>query len=260
MIDDAANTVDGRPIPDLDRLHNLKFPRVPRLDAMCFLHEPNSRIPEAGVCLNDSYSMIAEARYALLEGFRLMQHYRAKDPPNEGTVTFMGQFYGADVALRLYSGGEHLANAIVELLEIDRRALEPYKQGRVSLQGTLARFLASERSSHPLSRSVLELGASADWKWIMEYRSDWVHEQPAQVTGPCMIFKRGEQYWRAVTDREGTSYEIGIGGGAEPDLSVDELLESARAASCRFTDTLVLVAEQYVETVKSAPRRVPVRE
>jgi hypothetical protein len=259
MIDDAANLVDGRPIPDLERLHSLKFPRHPRLDAMCLFSEPESRIPWAAVCLNDSYSMLAEARYALLEGFRLVRHYRAKDPPNEATAAFMGQFYGADVSLRLYAAGEHLANAILDLLAIERGALKSDRRGPISLQARVAKFLAKVWPKHPITHSVMHLGESDDWMRTINYRNYWVHKQAPQVAGHGMIFKRREQYWQRVAQEEGVSFEIGIGGGARPDLSVDDLLEFARAASCLFTDVIVTVAEHYVQTLDAYSQPTPIQ-
>lgn len=253
MIDDALNVVDGRPIPDLEGLHNkFELPRHPRLDAMCFLSDPESRVPRAAVCLNDCYHTLAEARYALLQGFRQLEHYRGKEPPSEPSAVFFGQFYGSDAALRLYSAGEHLANAIIEALDIPPSLLSLYQKNRISLQGVVAEFLSKGNPSHVIATAVGKLGTSDEWKQAVKYRNLWVHEQAPPLAGMGLVFKRGKDYWQKVGSKD---YQLGIGGGDKPDQSVDDLLELVRAASCLFTDVLVVVLEHYMNLLAQAAAR-----
>lgn len=223
---------------------------------MRFHNDPQSRVPFAAPCLNDSYYMLCEARYALIEGFSQVRQNRAKVPPDEWHAAFFGQFYGADVTLRLYAAGEHLANAIIQILALDRAALNDFrKNGRSSLQSVLAKFLASKFPQHLTFRAVQKLAGSKDWKWSMNYRNDWVHEQAPQVRGLGIQFKRDEEYWREGRDSGGTWYEIGFGGHDAPDLSVDDLLEYARGAACDFTEALTAIAANYKEHVVEHPER-----
>lgn len=248
MTDENTSSVGGRLIPDLGLLHGLGLPRHPRLDAMLFHNEPQSRIPHAAPCLNDSYYMLCEARYALIEGFNQVRQNRANNPPDEWHAAFFGQFYGADVTLRLYAAGEHLANAVVEILAIDRAALEGFrKNGRSSLQSVIAKYLASRLPRHSICDAVQKLGRSKDWKRSMNYRNDWVHEQAPQVRGLGIQFKRSEEYWVEGRDSAGTWHEIGFGGQGTPDLSVDDLLEFAGGAACAFTELLTFIAANYKE-------------
>ncbi|MGH9395260.1 MAG: hypothetical protein ACRD18_00200 [Terriglobia bacterium] len=249
MIDDAANMVDGRSIPDLDRLHELGLPRHPSNDAMCFLDNPESRTPLAAVPLSDSYHMLAEARYALLEGFRQLEHYRGKEPPNELSAVFFGQFYGSDVALRLYAAGEYLAGAIIEMLEVEEPMLTPYKKKHVSLQATVAKFLIQQKMDHRITAAVRNLGTSEEWRRAIRYRDDWVHTQALLVSGMGLTFKRGKKPWQKVGP---TVYTLGFGSGDQPEHTVDELLECVRVASCQFTDVLVAAADHYACLLKQA--------
>lgn len=90
MMDGDTNLVDGHPIPDLGRLRRLGLPRHLKLDAMHFLKNPPARMPRAAPCLNGSYYMLCEARYALVEGYRHVQQCRTKEPPNEPCAAFCG--------------------------------------------------------------------------------------------------------------------------------------------------------------------------
>lgn len=223
---------------------------------MHFHDNPQSRVPRAAPCLNDSYYMLCEARYALLEGSNKVRQNRAKEPPDEWHAAFFGQFYGADVTLRLYAAGEHLANAILQLLAIDGAALNDFRRnGRSSLQSVVAKFLASKFPQHPIFKAVQKLAGSKDWKWSMKYRNDWVHEQAPQVRGLGIQFKRGEEYWREVRDPGGAWHEIGFGGQGAPDLSDDDLLEHARGAACDFTEALSAIATNYKDQVLAHPGR-----
>ena len=223
---------------------------------MHFHNDPQSRVPRAAPCLNDSYYVLCEARYALIEGFNQVRKYRANEPPDEWHSAFFGQFYGADVALRLYAAGEHLANAIVEMLGIDKSALKNFRSdSRSSLQAILAKFLASNFPRHPIFAAVRKLGESKDWQRSMNYRNDWVHEQAPQVRGLGIQFKRAEEYRREGRDSGGTYHEIGFGGQGTPDLSVDDLLEFARRAACDFAEALTAIATNYKEQVLAQPER-----
>lgn len=254
MANEETNLPGADSIPDLGPLHLLGLPRHPKLDAMHFVDDPHSRMPRAAPCLNDSYYMLCEARYALIEGFKQVRENRAKEPPDEWHAAFFGQFYGADVTLRLYAAGEHLANAIIEILAIDGNALSSFrKNGPTSLQSALAKFLASKFPGDPISSVVKALGESKDWKRSIHYRNDWVHEQAPQVRGLGIQFKRDKEYWREGKDSNGTWQEIGFGGQNAPDLSVDELLEFAHRATCNFTETLASIAENYKEQVLAHP-------
>src|SRR2546422_912961 len=91
---------------------------------------PGSTVPVATVCLQDATSALEEARYALLEALAHIVWYSEKcEPPNETLAVFFGKFYADDAALRMYAAGEHLANAIINMLEI-KKAVSDFKRSK----------------------------------------------------------------------------------------------------------------------------------
>lgn len=254
-VNDTTGTVPQPDIPELDHLHAVGLPRWPVGDAMCFFDDFENKTPLAAVCLNDCYQMVAEARFALCEGLKQLKHYRGKEPPNEAAGVFFAQFYGADVALRLYAAAEHLASAIVEMLAIDRSSLLKRRRRQDSMQAMVGSYLASEMARHPLSRLVGELSRSASWRRTVDYRNLWVHEQAPLVGGMGLVYRRGKQYWKKFEDPTSRGYQLTFGGGDPPEISVDELLESVGAAFRSFFELLRSVAESYREAVTSSAAR-----
>ena len=108
---------------------------------------PESNIPEASVCLQDAVHTFREARYALYEVFAHKVWYlEKKDPPDEKTAIFFRRFYIDDAALRLYSAGEHLANGIINMLEIKYSDLKDFKKiGRANKRLSEISFLRKDR-------------------------------------------------------------------------------------------------------------------
>lgn len=245
-VDDAANEVAGHRVPNLRRLWDLGLPRHPVLDAAHFLDDPESTIPSASVCLNDALSTLEEARFALVEGFRKVTHYRSKSPPNEPAAVFFGKFYGADVALRLYAAGEHMANAILRMLAILEGDLAPYRKGRISLQAAVADFMLTQKPEHSVSNIIRKLGTSGEWKRTVDYRNLWVHEQAPLVHGMGLAFKRDKQAYHKISYGSRTHYVWTIGGGDKPEISVDELLGFVCSASCLVEDALAGIAGYYL--------------
>ena len=112
-----------------------------------------STIPIASVCLQDATSALEEARYALFEALAHIVWHREKcEPPNETFAVFFGKFYADDAALRIYAAGEHLANAIINMLEItkevsDFKRSKPAKRKNVvSQQAIVGNYLIANQS------------------------------------------------------------------------------------------------------------------
>lgn len=255
--DDSTNQVFGHAIPDLERIWGLGFPLTPTGASIPFLDDPESEIPMAAQCLDDALEMLCEARYALLQAFTQVAHYRQKKPkPNDGAAEFFGKFYAADVSLRLYAAAQHLEQGIVAMLGLDKKTLKrSRKKDRNSLWSAVADYLRSEIPSHPVSVAVAKLYSSKEWGKTIGYRNDWVHSQPPLVGGIGLVFKRGKKRWRKHEQDGQTAYILTGGGGDQPELSLDDLLEFVRAASCKFTDAMVIVCGWYVNLVGQARYR-----
>ena len=210
-------------------------------DFISIKFSPESAIPVALICLTDAVHTLAEARHALYELFAHRIWYEEKrDPPNEMVAVFFGRFYADDTALRLYSAGEHLANAIIFMLEINEKRFKRYKQRKISQQSAVGYFLKKEEPNHPITTAVLKLAKSKDWQKTIEYRNKWVHEQPPTVAGLGMIYERRKRWQRIET-----GYQLTAGGGDKPEYSIDDLVGFIQPAFFQFTDTMEVVVEFY---------------
>ncbi|HEY0068475.1 MAG TPA: hypothetical protein VGE04_00750 [Chloroflexia bacterium] len=132
-------------LPDITNLQRTIAKLFPDFISVPF--GPDSSIPDASVCLRDAVDSIWGARHALHEVYAHQLTYLEKEPsPNEFGAALFGRFYADDVALRLYAASEHLANAIVCMLEINDADLRQYQKGnRISRQGVVGKYLFAKR-------------------------------------------------------------------------------------------------------------------
>jgi len=117
-------------LPKIDDLQKRITRLSPSIISMNFPHK--SEIPIAGVCLIDAIRMVSEARISLQEIYAHRIYYLEKRNPRlEDTAIYFTQYYAINGFLRLYAAAEHLANAIVFSLEIDKSFL---KKGTTYIQ------------------------------------------------------------------------------------------------------------------------------
>jgi hypothetical protein len=245
LLEDSTAASISRQLPSLESLQKLVSLFAKDLISIAFLPNPQSTIPIAAVCLQDTMDTLVEARYALYESFAHRIWYKEiSNPPQEMAAVFFTRFYADDTALRLYSAGEHLANAIIFMLEITEQQLTRYRQTRTSQQSVVGHFLAAEEPNHPITQAIASLVQSEQWQDTVKYRNKWVHEQPPTVDGLGLVYNRSKR-WR----RSGT-LNILEGGGDKPDYSVDDILGFVKPALFLFTDTLTKVVEFYIELLK----------
>ena len=218
---------------------------------------PGSDIPIAAVCLQDATSMLEEARYALLESLaHIVWHREKRETPNESDAVFFGKFYADDAALRIYAAGEHLANAIVNILEIKKEVREFKKQklvkkkSVVSKQAIVGNYLIENNPSHEITKAILKLKESDEWKKTRKYRDDWVHSKPPIVKGMGIEYERRNRL--KVT---ATSIGISFGGGDEPQYTVDDLLGVIKPALFLFTEAVTEIVEYYVDFLNKNQKR-----
>jgi hypothetical protein len=245
VLQDSLVAQISRQLPDLAPLGKVvKLALTPDLISVQFDHE--CTIPVAVVCLQDAFDTLLAARYALseLHAHRIWYGQEREDP-DELLAAFFGRFYAEDTALRLYSAGEHLANAIVFMLEISDEELSKHRtQSRVSQQSIVGHYLVADRPRDPVTKAVTTLAQSQAWRDTLAYRNRLVHEQPPTVKGLGIVYNRRKR-WKA--SRSGKQYKLGIGGGDEPDYSVDDLLSFIQPASFAFTSALTAVVDHYIE-------------
>lgn len=234
----------NKELPDLDELYKMVLSFSPGILPMGF--PPDSDIPVASVCLQDATHTLADARYALHEIFAHRIWYLEKrEVPNERAAIHFMHYYADDAALRLYAAGEHLANAIVCMLEISKNELKPYEEKRVSKQAIAGNFLAKEKPHHPITKSVLRLRDSSEWQKTRRYRDVWVHEQPPTIKGAGIVYERRNRW--EISD---SAHVLNIGGGDEPKYSVNDLLRFVQLSVFLFAEVLTEVVQSYARIVE----------
>ncbi len=233
-------------IPSLKYLQEI----VPRFapDLISIRFSPESAIPVAAVCLQDTLSALEEANYALHESIACRIWYLEKcDPANKGMALFLQKFYLDDVTLRLYSAGEHLAEAIISLLDVKDEELGHYKRRKISRQAVLGEYLKNELPSNPITHVVMKLAKSGEWLKTMDYRSNWVHSQPPLLKDFGIVYRREKRWKRSDS---GKTIKLGIGGGDIPNQSVDDLDQFIRPAMFLFTETFIEIVKYYINLLE----------
>jgi len=225
-------------LPDIDVLKRQIGFLSP--DCISLKFKSDSNFPIAAVCFQDASRTLSESRYALLEAMAHKIWYLEKaNPKDEDNAVFFVRFYSDDVALRLYSAAEHLAKAVVLMLDISDENLKNTKTG--SRFGKVRKILRQTHSDHIITRSFDELYRSKEWKNTIAYRDTWVHNQPPIIKGTGMVFERKRRW--LISESESM---MGIGAGDKPKYSVDDLLSFVKPALFQFTEKLACVVEFYV--------------
>lgn len=246
LLDDPTLLAITQQLPNLDVVQNKVLKLNPSLIAVKF--GPNSNIPTAAVCLQDSSHTLSDARYALHEALAHETWYlNVREVKSEIAATYFARYYLDDVSLRLYSAAEHLSEAIVCLLEIQNTDLHPYRVKLTSRQSILGSYLREKLPSHQITSEILKLANSSEWKATIRYRNDCVHAQPPLVSGLGVAYIR-KQRWKTLDD--GKSYQLGFGGGDEPKYAISDLYNFIKPSLFLFANTLGIVVDLYVNLLE----------
>ena len=233
-------------LPVIDDLQQTTLSLSP--DFISINYKPNSTIPNAAICLQDTVNTLSEARYAFHEVIAHKVWYLEKaESKNEAAAIYFSKFYVDDIALRLYSSAEHLAESIKDMLEISNQELKPFEKKRTSRQAILGNFLRKEKATHNLTIAVIQLADTEEWQKTIKYRDEWVHSQPPLVKGLGIVYKRGQR-WNISNN---SVYTLGVGNGDEPEFSVEDLLKFIQPALFKFTDTVRTVTQFYTNLLKN---------
>jgi len=246
MLDNSDLADINQKLPELETLWRKVNAFDPEMFSIRFPHE--STIPIAGVCFQDASDSLTGARHAVHEYYAHGRWYRERrNPPLEITAIFFERYYLDDAALRLYSGGERIAKAIIAMLEISESALKPFRRSRTSEQSILAKYLSNTSiAPETVSTAVLSLGRSAEWHATIEYRNRWVHDQPPRVKGFGISYSRKKR-WKSTTPGNAV---LAVGGGDEPEYSIDQIAGFITSALDGFTSTLRACVDHYIEILK----------
>jgi hypothetical protein len=235
----------AKQLPDIKQLNIDILSYTPEL--VSFRFTPDSTIPVASVCLHDAFYMLADASYAFHEILAHRAWYLEKrETPVERTAIHFTRFYADDVALRLYAAGEHLANAIINMLEIKKQDLIPYEKKRTSKQVIVWKYLEREDPAHTITQAVKKLALSKELLATLSYRNDWVHGKPPIIKGLGIQYERRKR-WEISDKRIGLSG----GGGDKPKYSDEDLINMVKPALFVFAEVLTDITAWYVQLVES---------
>lgn len=214
-------------------------------EVVSFRFPPDSAVPVASVCLHDTFDTLADAMDAFHEILAHRAWYLEKrKTPIERTAIHSTRFYADDVALRLYAAGEHLANAIIDMLEIKQSGLTPYVKKRISKQIIVWEYLKREEPTHAITQAVKKLAQSEEWLATLNYRNNWVHGKPPIIKGLGIQYERRKR-WEISDKYIGLSF----GGGDEHKYSDEELINMVRLALFVFVEALTDVTAWYVQLI-----------
>jgi hypothetical protein len=178
-------------LPDTRPLFSKAISLCPDLISMAVVTSggrQDSIFPVAAICLHDVAYTLNEVRLALKEALSCRLYYLERtSPPNMNRAVFFSKYYIDDAALRIYAMGEHLAKAILYMLELKVDDM-PKQAEKTSLQSRVGNFLKDQMQDHPLTKAVTGLVNDSNWGKTIGYRNIWVHDQPPIVEGT------GERY------------------------------------------------------------------
>ena len=243
LLTDEELAIIGEKLPDLSSLRDRVLALGPGFILSVF--PPESDTPVAAVCLNDAFGTLEDVVYALHEHYAHGVFYREhRSSPVEMEALHFERYYIDDAALRLYSAAEHLANAIVLMLNLDEEKLRELREKRSSRQAAVGRYLARELPEHTLSRSVGVLARSSHWRSAMKYRNEWVHDQPPTVENLGIVYHR-KRRWKNIEGGRGK--RVALGGGDAPRYTVGQIHEFVKAATLDFVTALDACVDYYLD-------------
>jgi hypothetical protein len=247
ILDDESFDKITQMLPDLETLATKIMKLSPDLISMkCPV---DSNIPVAAVCLQDVLNTLLSVRIALREYHSNRIWYREKsNPPNEDLAIIMMKYYIDDAVSRLYSAAEHLANAIIFMLDVSDDQLKPYRENRTSQQSIVGHYLVKELPNNPVTHAVINLARSAEWTNTMSYRNNWVHDQPPTIKGLGIVYRRARRWDTRVEDGK-TIHTLGLGGGDGAEFAVDDIINFVEPATFLLAATCDAVVDFYVQTL-----------
>jgi hypothetical protein len=244
LLGEAGLAETSRHLPDLTDLRDIILNLSPGFLPIKFPRE--SSIPIAAACLHDALRSVEEATYAFHEILAHRKWYLEKrEAPNELTAIFFSKFYADDVALRLYSAGEHMANALLFMLEVSKHDLDRYKKkNRISLQVVVGHYLINEYPNDPVTKAILKLVKSKGWLKTIKYRNDWVHNQPPTIEGLGIVYERRNRW--IISEHDAL---LTFGGGDKPTYKIEDIVGVVRLALFLFIEVLTEVTRHYTELI-----------
>lgn len=232
----SASTLEEieRQLPTLEAIADRVHTMLPDTLSTGYYKNPDSTIPIAGVSFIDCYHTLAATRYALSQ-YLVQGAYHREVEANEGAAVWLERYYLDDTALRLYSAAEHLADGITKMFEISRL------DGPVSAWAKLKKYLVREHPTDSVTQQMIAVSATDEWKFAIEYRGKWVHNQPPTVKGLGMVYRR-RQRWNVSPDG---MKSLVLSGGDEPEFTTQQIGTAFLRAWQDFVPMFHVVLDRY---------------
>ncbi len=235
---------------------NLKDIIMYDADTLAIVYGSKSRWPEAFVCLHDAIDYINEARLALSEMEANYAYYlKMENQKAEATFTkiFTSRFYADDVCLRLYSAAEHLANFLKVFYNIPQSDIDQHgKASTTSLAIKIGKYFISTQPDHPVTCHLSALVDDAEWKFVTNYRNQWVHDQRPLLKNYGIQFKRRNR-WK--NSSKGAAV-LTLALGDQPELDIETLMVFAHKAYTAFTTATSAVFDIAIKEIECTPQYV----
>ena len=214
--------------------------------AIWYMHNAESTVPEAAVCLRDATDVLMQIKHALSEllSFRIW-YLERKDPPNEAAADYMAQFYSDDIVLRLYAAVAHLESALIAMMEIDKNSWKSYGKRGIG-KNTLA-YLNDRHLRTEITAMWSRLLSSREWNAVRQYRNDWVHGKPPIVKGWGDQFNRGTR-WKENGD--GVRQLTVRSGGDSPDWRIEQLVNVVKRTVLLVFQTTEDMVDYYLDKIE----------
>lgn len=209
---------------------------------------PNRNLDLALICLLDASDVACDVVYALGMSLSYLAWYREEAPnaPLEMDAAIRGRYYIDDAAIRLYTASEHVANFIINFVEISSSELDSFrKKNRISDSVTVGKYMVEKYPDHRITHSINQLMINNDWVGTLQYRNDWVHKQPPPIKDTGIVYERKSRW-----TKEGNTYIVGFGGGDPPKHSVDSLSQMILSGAHSFINLLAELSELLIVEIE----------
>jgi hypothetical protein len=168
-----------------------------------------------------------------------IEWYRRYHPeaPVKFHDVFFGRYYFDNAILRFYPAGEDLSEFIVAYLKIPEREtgkIGESKKSKISKASKVGDYLLRQYTNHDVTKRILQLHQNSDWKRIINYRNEWVHEQPPIFKGEGIRYNRNERWQKGILIEK---------CGDEALYDLDEMLEYGLNALRAFFNVLHYFSE-----------------
>ena len=228
----------GKQLPEIENLRS----RIRKLNVnplfLTIKFPRESEIPMAAVCFNDVGVILGEVGYAMHKILAHKAGYLEKENPS-AAVCF-SQYYAIDGIFRLYSAAEHLAKAIIFIIE--DKTLE--NKGRSRLLN-VCKTLKESKPDDMITEAVEKLTHDHNWKRLSKIRNDWVHNELPMLAGPGIVYD-----WRERIKKKAQGLQVGFGGGDKPQYTDDELFNILNSSMKLFLETVWAVLESFHDILK----------